>query len=161
MIESMVEVPKRDTTGETIEVATVDVPLLVGNLIATLQPLLAARNNRLTLCLEGQLGRVHAPLMEVRWMALAPILCLNRLVSDGEIILEVARRGMDGGILAWNYTAEAVDVATLEKVAGHDVGMMTLRRFARELDCSLSFVQFDGHCRCVLEMPFPALGEEA
>ncbi len=161
MIESMVEVAKRDAAGEVIEVATVDVPLLVGNLIATLQPILAARNNRLTLHLNGRLGRVHAPLMEVRWMVLAPLLCLNRLISEGEIILEVARRGVDESILVWNYVTEAVDAATLEKVAEHDVGMMALRRFARELDCSLSFAQLNGRCRCVLEMPFPALGEEA
>ncbi len=161
MIESMVEVAKRDAAGEVIEATTVDVPLLVGNLIATAQPILAARNNRLTLRLRGKLGRVEAPVMEVRWMVLAPLLCLNRLVSEGEIGLEVARRGVDEGILVWSYVTDVVDAATLEKAAEHDVGMMALRRFARELDSSLSFAQLNGRCRCMLEMPFPALGEDA
>ncbi len=161
MIESMVEVAKRDAAGEVIEVAVVDVPMLIGNLIATVQPLLARHNNRLLVRLTGALGRVQAPLMEVRWMALAPLLFLNRLISEGEITLEVARRGVEEDLLHWSYATESVDAEMAEKAAEHDVGMMALRRFARELGCSLTFAQLDGHCLCLLEMPFPALGEEA
>ncbi len=161
MIESMVEVAKRDAAGGVIEVTTVDLPLLVGNLISTVQPAFARRNNALVVRLGGTLGRIEAPLMEVRWMALAPLLMLNRLLTDAEIALEVVRYGVEGETVLWNYTSEAIDAETVEKVAEHDVGMMALRRFARELGCSIAFAQVDGQALCALEMPFPAVGEEA
>ncbi len=159
MIEAIVEVAKRDAEAAVIEVSTIDIPLLVGNVTATVQPLLAKRNNRLVVRLAGNLGRIHAPLMEVRWMALAPALLFNRLVADGEIVLEVVRRNGEEGALLWNYITEAVDAETIEQVAEHDVGMMTLRRFARELGCIVAFAQIDGQSLCSLEMPFPPVGE--
>ncbi|MGC9399445.1 MAG: sensor histidine kinase [Anaerolineae bacterium] len=91
MIDDVLGTMERDARKRQPAPDTTDIATLVGELVATVQPLLAAEKHRLELSFEGRPARLDVPCASLHWMLLAVLLTWGDFVTEGQIRLSIHR----------------------------------------------------------------------
>ncbi len=91
MIDDLTATLIRDDDKIALTTDSVDAAALVGDVVATAQPLVATRSCDLSLHVSGELGTLKAPLTYIRWIFLSPLLVLARVAQPGAVELRVTR----------------------------------------------------------------------
>lgn len=95
MIDDVTGIMERDTLNRETACDVVDVAALMGDLMTTLQPLLAARGHQLRLEIAGEVGRFRLSYAQMRWALFGLVLTIGH-VSEKASIDVLVRRTLDG-----------------------------------------------------------------
>ena len=154
MIEDLTSVVIRDEEQTALELDSFDVAVLVGNILATAQPLLAEMEHTLTVQASGQLGEMIAPLSWLRWVILGGLLVLGRTADQVSLRLEVSRSTREGSDYL-TYRMVGVDMAaqaTLLEVE-QALQLVPAQRYCRDMGGKLSTEADRGDFLIIAELP--------
>ncbi len=145
LINDILDLSKIEAGKMELYLEDFDVAQVVGDVAATVQTLVAKKNNRLAVHCPPDVGRMRADLTKVRQSLFNLLSNAAKFTQDGEIALDV-RRGGDGftftvrdtGIgmtaeqMAGLFEAFAqADSSTTRKYGGTGLGLAITRRFCR------------------------------
>ncbi len=150
MINDIFETAKSDARKTRIYGPTFDVAELLGDVMATAQPMLAKHDHTLEVRGYGSLGTMHADASRVRWMLLSLLLYASRLAEHRTISLSAMReRVANADRFAFEISevlpAEAVEQLRTSMALGEDdtfsveaeIGLTVCSRFCAEMGGTL------------------------
>ncbi|MBN1487546.1 MAG: HAMP domain-containing histidine kinase [Anaerolineae bacterium] len=155
MINELTQVRKNDEEKQTVHLETFDAAALFGDVVTTVQPLLAEQGHVLSLRMAGDLGVMYGPLSQVRWIVISMLLHAVRDMEPGTLWLSASRemvRGKDWLFVqvARNAASLSVELAGLEpqteeamRESAKDLAMITGQRFCQDLGGDIMVAQED------------------
>ena len=155
MIDDVMGAMERDAIHKQGACDLVDVAALLGDLVTTAQPLLAAHGHQLHLELAGRLGILQAPYAQTRWALFGLVLAMSHLAENARITV-AARHISDDEGAAWDIgvagegMARDIDTQDLEET----LRLGTLRQFCARLDGQLTLkTEEPGALRVEIRLP--------
>ena len=145
LINDILDLSKIEAGKMELDLEEFDVAEVVGDVAATVQTLVAKKNNRLVVHYPPDIGKMHADLTKVRQSLFNLLSNATKFTENGEISLDVRRDGTDwlfavrdSGIgmtaeqMAGLFEAFAqADSSTTRKYGGTGLGLAITRRFCR------------------------------
>jgi signal transduction histidine kinase len=143
MIDELTKVSKQDESKQELTLSVFDLAAFAGDIVATIQPILAENDHSLAVYCVGELGTMKADLSQVRWVVLSMLLHAARDMEPGTLSLTVSREMIEG--TAWIFFRVSRNALTLRhewaglepeteealKESNKDLGLMTAERFCR------------------------------
>jgi PAS domain S-box-containing protein len=154
---SKIEAGKMDLYLETFDLAS-----MLGDVTATIQPLIQQKGNRLVIRTDEDLGDMHADVTKVRQTLFNLLSNASKFTENGTITLTVARETVDGtpwigfavadtgigmnaeqlGKLFQAFTQ--ADVSTTRKYGGTGLGLVITRRFCQMMGGDITVESTEG-----------------
>lgn len=98
MIDDVMGIMERDAAKRQATICDgVDVAALMGDLVATVHPLVAPQGHRLHVRLDGEFDRLQAPYAQVRWIVFSVVLTMSHLAENARFTVTVQKRPSDAG----------------------------------------------------------------
>jgi len=183
LINDVLDLSKIEAGKMTLAVETFDVAVLVDGVVTTIQPLADRNRDRLDVSLRGDLPTMTSDETKLRQVLFNLLSNACKFTEDGDVRLEVERRGGEGGerlvfrvedsgIGMTAEQAERVfeefaqaDSSTQRRYGGTGLGLAISRRFARLMGGDLAVTSRPGEgSTFILELPVrvrePGPGEE-
>lgn len=92
MIEDVMGIMERDAAKRQAVCDEVDIAALMGDLVATVQPLLAPHGHRLHVRMAGKFDRLQAPYAQVRWILFSVVLTMSHLAEHARFTVKAQKR---------------------------------------------------------------------
>ncbi len=156
MINELTQVSKQDEGKLELYIDDFDLAVLAGDIITTMQPLLAENDHALALHCIGELGTMHANMSQVRWVALSLLLHAARGMEPGTLLLTISREMVDGKDwiffrISRNVPMLHTELVGLEpeteeaiKESHKDLALITGERFCEAMGGKISVIQTNG-----------------
>jgi signal transduction histidine kinase len=143
MIDELTKVSKQDESKQALTLDVFDLATFAGDIIATIQPILAENDHSLAVYCVGELGTMKANLSQVRWVVLSMLLHAARDMEPGTLSLTISREIAES--VDWIFFRISRNALTLRhewaglepeteealKESHKDLGLMTAERFCR------------------------------
>lgn len=134
MLDDLTSVVIRDEEKAALDSITFDVAVLLGDIMKTAQPLLAAREHTLRVQAVGMLGKMTAPLSVLRWVILSGLLVLGRQAEHATLLLEVSRSAQAGAdYLTYRMVGVGLASPTTVLAVEQAMQLVTSKRYCREM----------------------------
>ncbi|MFN7973286.1 MAG: response regulator [Acidobacteriota bacterium] len=156
LINDILDLSKIEAGKMELYIETFDLQSLVWDVVATVEPLMEKRNNKLVVTCPEDLGTVQADLTRVRQVLFNLVSNACKFTENGSVALDVERRHTDGadeivyrvrdsgigmtpeqmGRLFQAFTQ--ADQATTRRYGGTGLGLVISRRFCRMMGGDIS-----------------------
>ncbi len=134
MLDDLTSVVIRDEEKAALDSTTFDVAVLLGDIVKTAQPLLAALEQILMVRAIGMLGKMTAPLSLLRWVILSGLLVLGRQAEHATLLLEVSRSAQAGAdYLTYRMVGVGLASSVTMLAVEQAMHLVTSRRYCREM----------------------------
>lgn len=165
MINDMFEVAKGDAAKTNLYEKSFEVADLLGDLLRTVQPILAKREYAIDLWGGGDLGKMQADASQVRWTLIGLLFHAARLAERGGVSLATAREQTNNGDwLLFEVTQtpeekllmyEPQDLQPFEEPEETmDVALITALRFCKDMGGTISLTKDEaGTNKFLLRLP--------
>ena len=174
LINDILDLSKIEAGKMELYLEDFDVAQVVGDIAATVQTLVAKKNNRLAVRCPPDIGPMRADLTKVRQSLFNLLSNAAKFTQDGEITLDIRRGGddlwftvRDSGIgmtaeqMAGLFEAFAqADASTTRKYGGTGLGLAITRRFCRMMGGDAT-VESEPGVGSVFTLRLPAVAREA
>lgn len=174
MINDTFEVAKSDAAKTNLYEKSFDVADLLGDLLRTVQPILAKREHGIELWSGGDLGKMQADASQVRWILIGLLFHAARLADKGSVSLATARERVQNSdwLLfevtrtsterAVTYNPQAPQPMLEEPDKDMDVGLITALRFCKEMRGTITLAKGeDGATKFLLRLPARVITTES
>ena len=145
LINDILDLSKIEAGKMELYLEDFDIAAIVADVAATVQPLVAKKNNTLIVHCPPDAGLMHADLTKVRQSLFNLLSNATKFTENGDIMLDVRREGADwlftirdsgigmtGEQMAGLFEAFAqADASTTRKYGGTGLGLALTRRFCR------------------------------
>ena len=159
LINDVLDLSKIEAGKMTLYLESFEIAPLIDEVIATIQPLVEKRGNRLELDVDDGIGAMHADLVKVRQILFNLLSNASKFTQDGTISLAAQRRpaaddgagerivfevsdtgiGMDEGQVTKIFQAfTQADSSTTREYGGTGLGLTISKRFCRLMGGDLS-----------------------
>jgi len=143
MINELTQVSKQDESKQELYLESFEIASLIGDVLATIQPLLAEKGHTLVVRCTGDLGVMHANISQVRWVALSMLLHAARDMEPDTLWLAANREMIEG--VDWVFFRVSKSAPTLsQELAGLEPG--TEEAIKEESDRDLAFITGERFC---------------
>jgi PAS domain S-box-containing protein len=162
LINSVLDLSKIEAGKMDLYLETFDLAGVLGDVSATIQPLIQQKGNRLVLRLDDDLGEMRADVTKVRQTLFNLLSNASKFTENGTITLAASRETVDG--VAWitltvsdsgiGMSSEQLgrlfqaftqaDVSTTRKYGGTGLGLVITRRFCRMMGGDISVESTEG-----------------
>ncbi len=143
MIDELTKVSKQDESKQELALEVFDLAAFAGDIVATIQPVLAENDHSLAVYCVGELDTMKANLSQVRWVVLGMLLHAARDMEPGTLSLTITREMVED--MDWVFFRVSRNALTLRhewaglepeteealKESSKDLGLMTAERFCR------------------------------
>ncbi len=180
LINNILDLSKIEAGKTELYLETFEVEQLIGEVEATVAPLLEKNGNRLVVALEPELGTMRADVTKIRQILLNLLSNAAKFTQDGQITLSARAEGEDAVLTVSDsgigMTAEQMarlfepftqaDASTTRKYGGTGLGLVISRRFARMMGGDITVASEAGEgttftVRLARHVPEPAAEEGA
>jgi len=149
LINNILDLSKIEAGKMELYVETFSVPKLIEEVVETIQPLVRANSNKLTVQCPPDLGTMHADLTKTRQSLFNLLSNAAKFTKEGALSLEVSRVSMDGRewicfqvsdtgigmtpeqLVKLFQTFSQADTSTTRKFGGSGLGLALTRRFCQ------------------------------
>ncbi|MFP4394387.1 MAG: sensor histidine kinase [Anaerolineales bacterium] len=148
MIDDIFQVAKKDAAKTSIYAVSFPVATLLGDVITTVQPIVARHDHTLEVCAVGALGAMRTDASKVRWVLVNALLYASRLTKHRTLTLTSMReRVVDTDWIVFEIAEELPDERKSTPVREDDgdmpdretaslegeLGLVTCQRFCEQL----------------------------
>ena len=162
LINSVLDLSKIEAGKMDLYLETFDLASMLGDVTATIQPLIQQKGNRLVIQTGDDLGDMHADVTKVRQTLFNLLSNASKFTEDGTITLKVEREMVDD--VAWISFAVSdtgigmnadqlgrlfqaftqADVSTTRKYGGTGLGLVITRRFCQMMGGDITVDSTEG-----------------
>jgi PAS domain S-box-containing protein len=162
LINSVLDLSKIEAGKMDLYLETFDLPGMLRDVTATIQPLIQQKGNRLVVEAADDLGEMHADVTKVRQTLFNLLSNASKFTENGTIRLTVGRESVDG--VPWIVFAVAdtgigmtseqlgrlfqaftqADVTTTRKYGGTGLGLVITRRFCQMMGGDITVDSTEG-----------------
>ncbi|MBN1877437.1 MAG: HAMP domain-containing histidine kinase [Anaerolineae bacterium] len=167
MINDLFETAKNDARKTHLYLPTFDIAELLGDVMTTVQPVLAKRKHTLEIQVAGMLGTMRANASMVRWMVLSLLLYASRLAEHRTISLMVMRERVQNTDSFTFEVSETLPDEILSQVIASgnanqdgtipleaEIGLVVCERFCKEMGGTLEMaIGENGLAKLTLHLP--------
>jgi PAS domain S-box-containing protein len=162
LINSVLDLSKIEAGKMDLYLETFDLASMLGDVTATIQPLIQQKGNRLVIETDEDLGQMHADVTKVRQTLFNLLSNASKFTENGSITLAVHRETVDDvGWVSFAVTDTGIgmnaeqlgrlfqsftqaDVSTTRKYGGTGLGLVITRRFCQMMGGDITVDSTEG-----------------